>query len=280
MQHPHALITGGSSGIGLALAKQLAEQGYNISIVARDQQKLDAAVQEIQQSRELSTQQVIALSADVGNQQQAEAAVNKAIEQLGAPAQLITSAGIAVPGYFQELPIENFEKTMQINYFGTVYVIKAAQAAMQAAKKGRIVIVSSGAALTGIFGYTSYGASKFALRGFAEALRAEMKPLGLGVSIVYPPDTDTPQLHEENKTKPYETKQITGAAKLMTADAVASCIIKGVKANKFAISPNLEIKLLTWLNSIIAPLLYRYFDGIIKKASKSLQEEAQKATTK
>lgn len=273
MTHPHVMITGGSSGIGKALANQYAAQGYNVSIVARDQQKLDSAVAEIKSHFKSSNQRVFSYSADVSVQQQAEQAVQQCVAELGAPNKLITSAGIAVPGYFQELPIENFERTMQVNFFGNLYIIKAAAPILMEEGDGHIVIVSSGAALSGIFGYTSYGASKFALRGFAEALRCEMKPHGINVSIAYPPDTDTPQLHEENKTKPIETKNISGNAKLMTADAVASCIIKGVQKNKFAIAPNFEIKALTWLHSLINPILFKYFDGIVKKTIKAKQAE-------
>ena len=80
----------------------------------------------------------------------------------------------------------------------------------------------------GLFGYTTYSPSKFALRGLAEALRAELSDENIGVSIVYPPDTETPMLEEENKIKPEETKLITGVVKTWSAEAVADCIMRGI----------------------------------------------------
>ena len=262
----HVMITGGSSGIGLALAGQMAVDGYDVTLIARGQDKLNAAVAELERRRSTEKQRFLAVAADVGNADSITTAVNQAIAELGPPTVMVTSAGIAVPGYFQDLPLSNFERTMQINFLGTVYALRAALPSMLDQGFGHLVVVSSGAALTGIFGYTSYGASKFALRGFSEALRCEMKPLGIHVSIVYPPDTDTPQLLEESKTKPYETKQMTGSAKVMTADQVAHCIYQGIQRRRFVVAPGAEIKMLVWINSIAAPLLYSYFDGIVAKA--------------
>ena len=260
----HAIITGGSSGIGKALAYQLAEQGYCLTLIARDITKLDQVEGGLKSRFPDLKLQVF--SADVGESKSIISVVKKSIDVFGAPDLLITSAGIAEPGYFEELSLENFERAMQVNYLGSVYVVKAAIPAMIQAKTGRVVLISSGAAFTGIFGYTSYGASKFALRGFAEALRAEMKPKGVAVSIVYPPDTDTPQLIAENLMKPVETKRISGGAKVLSAESVALTILRGIKKKRFSIAPGFEMKLLNVLNSCLAPILYRYFDRIVRKS--------------
>ena len=268
MSHPvntenqHAIITGGSSGIGKAIARQLAQQGAHISIIARGEARLNEAQAEIEQVRKSSAQKVLALTADVSDRSQAEQAIKTAIEQLGPPTLLVTSAGIAQPGYFQDIPIDVFEQTMAVNYFGTLYCIRAALPAMEQQRQGHVAIISSGAALVGLYGYSAYGPSKFAVRGLAETLRAELKPVGVKVAITYPPDTDTPQLIEENKTKPPATKKITATAKLWSADDVARVILKGMSQNRFEISPGIEIGILTRLHSLIAPLLNQYFDRI------------------
>ncbi len=262
---PHAIITGGSSGIGKAIALRLARQGANVSLIARGQERLQLAKTEIEQVRSHPDQQVLTLVADVGEREQAMGAVGDAIASLGPPHWLITSAGIAIPGYFQELPPEIFEETMRVNYFGTLYCIQAALPAMEQQQVGNIHLISSGAALVGIYGYSAYGPSKFAVRGLAETLRAELKPVGIKVSISYPPDTDTPQLEEENKTKPPATKEINATAKLWTADDVAKVILEGIEQGKFELSPGTEISVLTRLHSVIAPLLNRYFDSIIAR---------------
>ena len=135
---------------------------------------------------------------------------------------------MAHPGYFEQIPLEVFEQTMMVNYFGSLYSIKAVLPNYGSQiRRGNIVLVSSGAGLIGIYGYSAYCPSKFALRGLAESLRGELKPKGIGITIVYPPDTDTPQLAAENKIKPPETKQITATAKTWSPQAVAQQILRG-----------------------------------------------------
>ncbi|MGF1512621.1 MAG: SDR family oxidoreductase [Elainellaceae cyanobacterium] len=266
--YPHAIITGGSSGIGKAIALRLARQGANVSIIARNAERLDKAQHDIEQAvgpKQEPEQQVVAVSADVSDRPQAERAIQEAIAQLGPPRWLITCAGIARPGYFQEMPIEVFEQTMAINYFGTLYCVRAALPALVAQGQGHVAMVSSGAGLVGVYGYSAYCPSKFALRGLAETLRAELKSMGVGVSITYPPDTDTPQLAEENKTKPPATKKITATADVWSADGVAHVILNGIGRGQFAITPGLEMGVLHRLHSVIAPLLNRYFDRIVAR---------------
>jgi 3-dehydrosphinganine reductase len=261
----HAIITGGSSGIGKATAKLLASKGANVSIIARTESILAEAKAEIETVRVNNNQQVVTIAADVSHREEIEAAIQKAIAQNGPVDYLITSAGIAQPGYFPDQAIAIFEQTMAINYFGTLYAIRAVVPQMLARKKGHIVLVSSGAGLIGIYGYTTYSPTKFALRGLAESLRGEMKVYGVNVSIVYPPDTDTPQLVAENKTKPEETKQITATAEMWTAAGVAQEIVRGIEKKVFAIAPGLEISLLNRLHSILGPGINWYFDLIVAK---------------
>lgn len=261
----HAIITGGSSGIGKAIATLLIQQGYSISLIARRPELLEGAKIELEKGCVNPEQKILCCPADVSNREQITGAVETAIAKLGAPDLLITSAGVARPGYFEEMSVDIFEQAMSVNYFGTLYAIKAALPTMKQKGQGRIVIISSGAALIGLYGYTAYGPSKFALRGLAESLRGELKGLGIGVTIVYPPDTDTPQLAAENKTKPEETKQITGTAEMWQPDRLAAVILQGIEQNKFAIAPGLELTLLNRLHSLLAPILNWYFDGIVRK---------------
>ncbi len=261
----HAIITGGSSGIGKATAKLLAKGGANISIIARDRDKLNSAKREIEANKIDSNQQILTFVADVANQTENETAIGSAIEQIGNPDLLITSAGMAYPSYFAEIPLEIFERTMAVNYFGSLYSIRAVLSAMETQKHGHIVLISSGAGLIGLYGYTAYSPSKFALRGLAESLRGELKPKGIEVSIVYPPDTDTPQLIEENKTKPLETKRITASAKTWTAEGVAQTIVRGIEAKTFAISPGREMAILHRWHSLLKPILNWYFDRLARQ---------------
>ena len=112
---------------------------------------------------------------------------------------------------------------MRINYLGSVFCTKSVIDSMKSRKFGRIVFVSSQAGQIGIFGYSAYSATKFALRGFAEALQMEVKPYGVYVTVAYPPDTDTPGLKEENLVK------------VMIADVLTSLLFLDSKC-KFIIS--------------------------------------------
>ncbi len=265
-QERHVIVTGGSSGIGKATAIHLARRGANISILARDPQKLAQAETEITAGS--SQVQVFSVSADLSDRAQAEQAILSAVQALGSPDLLVTSAGIAHPGYFRELPIEIFEQTMAINYFGTLYCIKAALPHMEAGG-GHIALIGSGAGLIGIYGYTPYSPSKFAVRGLAESLRGELKVWDIGLSIVYPADTDTPQLEAENRTKPPETKQITATAQMWSAEDMAAAIVKGIEQKAFVIAPGQEMSVLAKLHSLIAPGLNWYFDRIVRRVRSS-----------
>jgi len=267
MRDRHVLITGGSSGIGLALARQLAAEGARLSLIARDPLKLSAAFASLR-SAHPSAPAIFTATADVAVESAVVMAIRSAETVHGPVDLLITSAGIARPGHFEELPSAVFERTMAVNYFGTLYAVKAVTPAMRSRGRGAIVMISSGAGLVGLFGYTAYAPSKFALRGLAESLRAELKPAGVGVTIVYPPDTDTPQLAEENLTKPAETKALTAAAGLWSADAVARATLDGVRRGRFAVTPGFQLTALSWLHSLIAPVLRWSFDRTAARAKR------------
>jgi 3-dehydrosphinganine reductase len=266
-EHQHVIITGGSSGIGKAIALKLAHSGANLSIIARTSSTLEAAKTELEAARLSPKQRVLALTADVACVAEVTEAIERAIAQLGPPDLLITAAGIAHPGHFRKLPLSVFEETMATNYFGSLYSIKAVLPAMEPRRKGHIVLISSGAGLVGLYGYTPYSPSKFALRGLAESLRGELKEWGIDVAIAYPPDTDTPQLVAENLTKPLATQRITATAKTWTAEAVAEAIIHGVEQKAFEITPGLEMTLLAKFYSVIAPGFRWYCDCIVAKVT-------------
>ena len=271
-----ALVTGGSSGIGLALAHQLAAKGAAVTILARNVSKLENAAIEISQGRHEGAPECQWLSVDVTNMQSVREALQAWLAANGAPHYLFNSAGVAHPGYAEELDLEIFHWMMDVNYYGLVHVTQTLLPAMIEGAEGHIVNISSMAGVLGVYGYTAYGASKFAVRGSSDALRAEMKPKGLKVSIVYPPDVETPQLAYENQFKPPETKALAADENPMSADRAAEVILKGVARGRYLIIPGLGNWLYYWLSGALGPLLYPVMDVFVRQARASAKREVNR----
>jgi 3-dehydrosphinganine reductase len=265
-----ALITGGSSGIGLALARRLAQEGARVWILARRKDALESAVKSL---ASVNGAKHGMLSADVSDWKQVQAAVQQVIDQAGVPDLLINSAGETHPGYVQEIPVDVFHKLMEINYFGTVHTVKALLPAMLERGSGHIVNIASGAGFIGLFGYTAYGATKYAIRGFSDVLRAEVKPLGIHVSVVFPPDTDTPQLAYENQFKPFETRVIAGNGGVLSAEAVAKTVLQGVRRGKYIIIPGFETNAAYRLNNLLGSAVYPLMDAMVTDARRKKSQK-------
>lgn len=249
-ESPVALVSGGSSGIGFAIARLLQQRGYRICLLARDQDRLRDAQRRLQQSGSTS---VSIASLDVTNAELCESAVAGILGEWGRIDWLVTSAGIVEPGMFLELPIEAHRRQMEVNYFGTLNLVRPVAAAMRRQGSGKMTMISSGAAFLGIAGYSGYSPSKFAVRALAETLRVELAADGIRVGVAFPPDTDTPQLAEEQASKPEATKRITAGGGVLSAEDVARAIVKGALAGRFMLTPGLLMSLYGWVYSIWAP---------------------------
>ena len=257
-------ITGGSSGIGLAIARLLATKGAHVVIFARQRDRLESALKQIASCGISKCQRFSYMQIDVSSEDGAEAVMSRAVSEFGAPEVLINCAGRARPLCFENVTYEHFNETMKVNLYGTWNTISALVPHMKK-RGGYIVNVSSMSGLIGVFGYTDYSASKFALIGFSEALRSELKRYGIMVSVLCPPDTDTPGLHEENKTKPDETRALTARTKLMQPDSVARALINGIRKNQFLIIPGFEGKFTFMLKRLFPGLVEFIMNRDIKK---------------
>jgi 3-dehydrosphinganine reductase len=267
LSHAVALVTGGSSGIGLATAKLLAASGAHVWLVARDGERLHTALSEVNAARRSTTQCCGALSADVADEHQAAAAVHRVATEAGPPEIVVNSAGIVYAGYVEALDPAAFRRQIEVNYLGAVHVVQAALPAMLDRHTGHIVNVCSVAGFLGVFGYAAYGASKYALRGYSEALRAELKPRGIHVAVVFPPDTDTPQLAFDRATRPPEVDIMLGR-KISTKspEFVARAILDGMARRRYIITPGLDTTLLYRLSGVVGSLQYRIMDHLIMRA--------------
>jgi 3-dehydrosphinganine reductase len=267
------LITGGTSGIGLELARILASRGARLFIFARSQDNLSKTINDLQT---VQAGDYHGIPTDVSKANQVAQSVKQVIETTGVPDLLINCAGAAHPGYVQDLDLEIFRWMMDVNYFGTVNVTKAVLPGMIERKSGYIVNIASFLAVVGVYSYTAYGASKFALRGFSDALRMEMKPHGIQVSIVYPADTDTPQLTYENQYKPAELKQmlqILPALDTIPPEQVARAIVVGIDRQKNVIIPDLGTSLLIKLINILGNGVYPVADWLLARAQGQIQSQ-------
>lgn len=235
LKDAHIMITGGSSGIGLEIAKICASKGAVISLLARNVQRLETAKKEIEKfSTRPEGQSCHFVSVDISKDcSEVQSAVSKLTRDCGPVDMLFNCAGTSQAAAFMDLPIEKFNQLMQINYIGAVYCTRAVMESMKERKQGRIVFLSSQAGQTGVYGYTAYSASKFALRGFAETLQMEVKHLNIGITISFPPDTDTPGFEEENKGKPKATRLISGDGAAFRADVVAASIVNDAVQGNF-----------------------------------------------
>ncbi len=263
-------IPGGSSGIGLSAAQQLAALGAHVIIFARNQQRLEKAVEQIKGKRKDESQRVLYMQLDVSNNDLAGEVMTKAVADFGVPDILINCAGRAYPHYFHDVSFKQFDETMKINLYGTWSIVAALVPHMKI-RGGHIINVSSMAGVLGVFGYTDYSASKFAVIGFSEALRSELKSYNILVSVLCPADTNTPGFEEENKTKPPETVAISETASVFTPDEMARGMIKKIGTKKFIIAPGVMSKLTILLKRLIPGLVEFIMDSDIKKVQKKLK---------
>src|ERR1700690_1880524 len=258
------LITGGSSGLGLALANLLAAQGANVWLIARRKCVLENAYKGLPAA---SGQRHGKIAADVSDWDQVQTAVASVIREAGVPDLLINCAGYAHPGYVQEIPIDVFREMMDVDYFGTINMVKALLPHMLERGDGYIVNISSAAGFLAPFGYSAYSPAKYAVRGFSDVLRLELKPLGVRVSVAFPPDMDTPGMVTENKTKPYETTEAFSTS-LVSAESVAKDVLNGVRRGKYIILPGWETKMYYYLMFVVGNAIYPILDGMLAQAQR------------
>ncbi|MEW6142317.1 MAG: SDR family oxidoreductase [Chloroflexota bacterium] len=270
-----ALITGGSSGIGLETARLFSRRGAHVCLLARDRERLESALAQVETARRSPEQYCGTIVADVTDLHQCEAAVTEMIKRCKAPDILINSAGDVEVGFFQTTGAEVFRRIMEINYFGTVNMVSACLPSMLERRSGHIVNVSSVYGFIGGYGYSAYCASKFAVRGFSDSLRAELKPTGINVSIVFPQNTDTPQLQRESQLKPAVVKHLD-STKVMTPAKVAEAIMRGIARRQYLIIPGMEGKLLFWMTSLAGPATYSLLDRLVARAHKKAENEQER----
>jgi 3-dehydrosphinganine reductase len=235
------LVTGGNSGIGLATARLLRRAGANLTLVARDEAKLNSARAELNAISSAAAD-VRTASVDIKERDRVAEVVQGLIAERPIDV-LISNAGVVMPGKFLDLPNDQFDDMMFTNFLGPVNLIRQVLPSMIERRSGHVAFVSSFAGLIGIYGYTAYSASKFAIRGFAQAFRCEMQ------------------------YKPAETRAIAGNVKPVTPEYVATALLRGMAAGKFQIVPSFSARIQELAYRMMPGIAHSFFDSDVRKAS-------------
>lgn len=242
-----ALITGGSSGIGLAMAQEWGKKGYIVYITGRNKAKLEEALQI------LNKQQIEAFSivADAASEEDNQRTINEIVARWGRLDVLICNAGISMRALFEEVELEVFKQVMDINFYGTIYSVKYALPHILKAK-GSIIGVSSINGRRGTPARSAYTASKYAMEGFFESLRTEVMHRGVKVLVVCPGFTAT-NIRNTALTADgsQQGESPRDEAKMMTAEEVAEKSFKALKKGKRDLVLTTEGKMAVWLNKFI-----------------------------
>ncbi|KAL7440000.1 hypothetical protein ACHAXM_012185 [Skeletonema potamos] len=276
----HAVVTGGSSGIGLSIALELARRGCeNITLLARKEGQLAEAKKRVEEAVFASMLQgngtkatiIRTISIDITD----DKALNKVAQDLcgtvGPPSLIFNCAGVAVPLDFEDLSPSNFRSQVKLNYLGSTYVVKSFLPYMEEQNHtgGNIVLTSSMSGQAGTYGYSAYSPTKFAIRGFAECLSMELAAHKSNVNIMlaYPPDTNTPGYEIENQNKPEACRLISESGGIWEPDVVGKKIVKeALKSNpSFDIYFGLDGWMLSMLTSGMNPVT-SVFDAVCQVA--------------
>ena len=256
------IVTGGSMGIGLATAEALARRGASLCLIARRPQPL--AQQRVQAAAASPDQFVETLACDVTDEMALVPLLDDFIARRGTPDRLINTVGYAYPQRIDKLTLDDFRKQMTVNYFGQLIPTGLLLPHWLKQGRGHVAFVSSVLGFMSITGYAAYAPTKYALFGLAETLRHELKPRGIDVSILFPPDTNTPGFEQENRSKPPETAKLSEAGKLMTPDQVAEVFLAGLSKGQFEILPG-EARWIRLLSRLAPGLMRWYLDRELAK---------------
>ena len=246
-----ALVTGGSRGLGLALARELAREGCRLAICARDEAELERAREELARAGA----EVMAVPCDLRDEGQVGAMVEAVTARFGRIDVLVNNAGIILVGPVEAMRPEDFARAMETDFFGVLYPTLAVLPQMRARRSGRIVNVTSFGGKVAVPHLLPYTAAKFAAVGFSEGLRAELAPDGIAVVTVVPGEMRTgSHLHAEfggDREGEYRWFALGASAPwTMTADRAARLIVRATKRGTAELTYPISARLGARLNGL------------------------------
>lgn len=216
--------------MGLALALELAKGGDQLVLMARNRAKLEEAAAEIRTAAPGA--KVSCYPVDVCDATAVQESIDKIIAETGGVDLLINSAGILREANFEETTEAVFRETLDINLFGLINCCRAALPSLRE-NKGTIVNIASMASLTGVFGYTAYCASKHAVKGFTESLYYELKPQGVRVQLICPPEFDSPMVDAINENRSPENVAQTMQIPKEPVEVIVRDTLKAIQSGRY-----------------------------------------------
>ncbi len=238
MEGKKVAITGASSGIGRATALRMAREGADVALIARNRERLEAVAEEV---RALGRKAVVA-EADITDRESVDAAVKAAIEGLGGLDVFHCNAGIYLRCPARDLRMDQIRKIMEVDFYGCLNCVYAVLPYFLEKHEGTIVTTCSMDGKKGVPPDAAYVAAKFAMNGFFQVLRQELRDSGIHVAIIYPSRMDTPQIAHVD---------CPGITPKGDPDMVARAVVKAVvKKKKEVMVPSFACHLLTWADAI------------------------------
>ncbi len=177
---------------------------------------------------------------------------------------MINSAGILAEGYFEKTSLNTFKSIMDTNFIALVNMTQLCLPYLKESK-GRIINIASMASYFGIFGYTAYCASKFAVLGFSEALRCELRPQGVRVQVVCPPEFSGPMVDGISANRTSENKKLVQAAGTLSVSQVVYETVRGIDNNQFTILIGSNSRIFGWFNRLFPKTVRKFLDITIRK---------------
>lgn len=259
-----AFITGGGSGIGRHFAELLLAQGTSVAIIDRDNSPEARAALTASAAARPGVRCEF-FQADVSDAQALLAAIEGAVASLGAPDFAINCAGVQDARPFAELPADDFEKVVRINLMGSRNFAAAVLPHMQGG--GQLALVASLAGLVPSYSYAAYNASKFGVVGLAGALRLECVERGIDVSVICPPEINTPMVVEERKTISPVGAKLKDTAGTLELEPACAYMMKQLQRRQYMIIPGFRARRVAAVARWFPNLMRWFSERIVRSAA-------------
>eukprot|EP01018_Ginkgo_biloba_P025114 Gb_18262 [translate_table: standard] len=256
----HVLVTGGSTGIGFAIAKEALLQGAFVTVIARNPSRLDRAVENLVKEVKVNRDRICTKIADVGNYEMISMAIKQSF-QWRAIDVLVCNAGVSRNAHLDEALIQDLHAMIDTNFTGIINTLHVALPLMKqrSAQSSSVVLIGSLAGLWMSYGNAVYTATKYALKGLAEDLRLELMPYNISMSLVCPGFVETPLLDdsaiEENKVilQMLKVTALYNRSKAESAEKVAKYTLEAAKQGTFLVTYHFSGLVLSTLTRGVMP---------------------------